>query len=130
MVQTKKVRIPFEQGNDPMFIGTISESGKGDEIQTYHLLTLVSFSVVNGSISWAVKDDRGQHFTAGSEMVNIRGTEVSLRPSIPLTLHQRGSGHATAPEFVFTVPKYLQVYPLSSVKKKYPQARTNLYRLR
>jgi len=128
MPRIKKVKLPFEQGENPMFIGTISTDG--EEIKTVHLLTLSRFSVIDGSISGTVRDDRGRITIGGSEMMDIIGTNITMKPSVPLTMHERQlSGQALAPEFIFCIPSNLQVYPLSSVKKKYSLTKTSPYKL-
>jgi hypothetical protein len=127
-VRTKKVRMPFEQGPDPMFIGEINQ--KTGEVKTIHLLTLVSFKLENGSVLWSVKDDRGRFTSSGKAMTKLHGIDVHLKPSIPMVVHERQkSSQLLAPEFIFLVPRNLQVYPLSSVRKKYPQIKTSPYRL-
>lgn len=125
MAKLKSVKMPFEQGSDPIFIGEINKNGK--EIKTHHLLTLLNFSVIDGSVKWTVRDERGQHITGGRHMTGIPGTEVQLCPSVPMVLHNRK--RSLAPEFIFTVPYALQVYPLSSIKKKYPVKNNQIYKL-
>ena len=125
MIKLKTVKIPFEQGFDPMFIGTISEDGK--TIRASHLLILKNFSVIDGSINWTVSDERGRYVSGGRGMSSLPGTDISLCPSVPITLHNRD--RALAPEFIFSVPYPLQVYPLSSVKKKYPFSNKKIHKL-
>ena len=126
--RTKKVRIAFEQGDDPMFIGSVnSETGK---VVTMHLFTLLSFKVEDGTIQWSVRDDRGRHTTSGKNMTQLEGTSVFIKPSIPMVIHERqASAQLLAPEFIFVIPSDLQVYPLSVIKKRCPQTKTSPYRL-
>jgi hypothetical protein len=114
----KIVKIAFSQDKDPMFFGLIENNG--NKITTKHLLTLVDFTIKNGSVSWVVRTEKGALLCGGNSSIKIPETFITMTPSIPITLHKRATG--LAPEFIFKVPYEIQVYPLKSIKKKYPNA--------
>lgn len=123
----RKVKIAFTQGKCPLFIGEISDDGT--HVKMHHLLTLISFSVRDGTVSWVVRSTRGEHIRGGRGRLTIPGTSVTIKPSTPIVIHERGMA-ALAPEFIFEIDANLKVYPLSEVKSKYPELSQKLYSLR
>ena len=123
----RKVKIAFTQGQCPLFVGEVPENGKN--IKMHHLLTLVSFSVKDGTIAWVVRATKGEHICGSRGEETIPGTTVTLKPSTPVTIHDRGTA-ALAPEFILKIDENLKVYPLSTIKKKYPEYIQKLYALR
>lgn len=121
----KTIKLAFEQDNDPMFIGRINKDT--EEIKMKHLLTLLEFSVINGTVSWTIRTETGAHLIGGSEMTKVPGTSVSLKPSTPLILHKRN--HGLAPEFVFMVPSSFSIHPLTALKRKFPNSLGSLYKI-
>lgn len=83
------------------------------------LVTLEEFNIQNGAPRWSFRDSAGTVIDGTAEAPYPLWPQCRVILSVPITLHKRRRT-SFAPDFIFTVPRHVEVHPVSELKRRFP----------